>query len=121
MQPLLTPCTKPDPPDGPALDQTPPRQSSLECEQRTEQARAPRGHDPGGRELLDRVGEDRRRRPVEPVRPDERLDETTALLGVLGAVLQDPAELLRVLVERRGDVQEAAVLLAQVVKVQRAL
>ncbi len=81
----------------------------------------PRGGDPSRRQLLDRVGEDRRRRPVEPVRPDERLDEAAALLGVLDAVLQDPAELLRVLVERGGDVQEAAVLLEQVVEVERAL
>ena len=52
------------------------------------------------------------RRPVEPVRPDERLDERWPPRLPLRVVLEDGRELRRVLLQRRGDVQEAAVLRA---------
>ena len=50
----------------------------------------PRGpsRDPGTvRELFDRIRENRRRRTVEPARPDERLDELGAAARRLGVVL----------------------------------
>src|SRR2546422_9782415 len=61
-------------------------------------------------ELFDGVGEDRRRGLVETVRPHERGDEAARLLCVLLAALEHGEELLEVLVERRANVQEAAVL-----------
>ena len=55
------------------------------------------------------------------MRADERLDEAPPARGALGVLVEHPPELLEMLLERRRDVQEAAVLLEQVVEVQRAL
>src|SRR5581483_2424994 len=76
---------------------------------------------PEAAELLDSLRDQGRRRPVEPVRTREASDELAHLTRVLLALLERPRELLQVLLEVSRDVQESAVLPAEIVEVERAL